>query len=366
MKNEQRRPPILSIQVLRALAALMIVLLHTLLEAKSIHFLPQIRLDRSSTLNMGVDLFFVISGFVIALSSTDLFQQAGGARRFLLRRMARVIPLYWTATTLFLIVMFFSPDVLHSEAGSRWDVLRSYCFIPYGPDLSPVYKLGWTLNYEMFFYVCFASVLFLPRVRAVVGLTILFWGLTVAGMVFRPENSMLRFWTGSIILEFVMGAWIGLAFVRQIKISRFWAATVMTLAVALVLSGVWSDPGGLLGRSLCWGLPGALFVAGSTLGDFTANFAGLTPLVYLGDASYTLYLCHPFTLRLVKEVWLHTTPFSGAGLLGYLLGSLTTTVVVACLVHRYFERPLTRLVQNLFGVDGRQPVGSTGLPESGR
>jgi peptidoglycan/LPS O-acetylase OafA/YrhL len=296
----------------------------------------------------------------MVMSSADYFQQTGGARDFLLRRVARIVPLYWISTTFFLLIMYLTPEMLHSGAGSAWDVIRSYCFIPYGQALSPVYKLGWTLNYEMFFYACFALVLFLPRGRAVLSLTVLFLGMTVAGYVFRPEVSVLRFWTGPMTLEFIMGAWIGMAFTRELRISRLAAAALMALAVALVWSGFFWGDKGLLGRSLYWGLPGALFVAGGTLGDFNVSLAGLSPLVFIGDASYSLYLWHPFVLRLIRKIWLNPAPLSEGGLGLYVLGSLVTTVFVACLIYEYLEKPLTRLARNLLGVGAGPLAGQAG------
>ena len=115
----------------------------------------------------GVDLFFVISGFVMVVASADLFGQRGAPPYFFLRRLARIVPLYWLLTGIFVFILFAGRH--HSSSWlSASEVVTSLLFIPHSlPNgaVAPVYGLGWTLNYEMMFYVVFSAVLFLrPRI----------------------------------------------------------------------------------------------------------------------------------------------------------------------------------------------------------
>ena len=157
-----------SIQALRAIAALLVTLGHLEHEAAS---LPAATTGYAPILvdltGAGVDLFFVISGFVMVYASHDLFATPDAARRFLTRRIARIVPIYWLVTTLFLAIMAAS-HVLSSAPPTWSEIAKSYLFVPYMPHggevMQPVYKLGWTLNYEMFFYAVFALALLSGRV----------------------------------------------------------------------------------------------------------------------------------------------------------------------------------------------------------
>src|SRR5215469_15902504 len=158
---------LLLIQALRAVAAAMIVVLHAeslvriYAEQHNYSFAP----IEIFPLGAGVDLFFVISGFVIVYSSQSLFAEAGGARKFMVRRLIRILPLYWAALTLRVIGLAAAVLIgagIHFPFPDLAGIVTSYLFIPYdtlgyGSDYPfPVVDLGWSLNYEMFFYVLFA------------------------------------------------------------------------------------------------------------------------------------------------------------------------------------------------------------------
>ncbi len=181
-----------SIQALRAGAALVVTFGHleheaaTLPAAVASGFAP-VLLDLTGA---GVDLFFIISGFVMVHASRDLFGRSGAAPLFLARRLARIVPLYWMVTTLFLLTML-AAHVLSSAVPTAGEVVQSYLFVPYSPrvggPMQPVYKLGWTLNYEMFFYLVFSVVLMLPARTAVLALVGFFVSLVAVGHVVQPQ-----------------------------------------------------------------------------------------------------------------------------------------------------------------------------------
>ena len=168
------------VQILRAVAAVMVVLLHaqSLLalqgEARGLSMSPVTALPLAA----GVDLFFVISGFIIVYASEPLFGAAGGGATFLKRRLLRIVPLYWFALSLRLAVLLAGAAVGQAAAPRLADVAASYLFIPFdtrgfGPDYPfPILDLGWTLNYEMMFYLVFAGAMLVsakiaaPRLRA--------------------------------------------------------------------------------------------------------------------------------------------------------------------------------------------------------
>ena len=187
------------VQALRAIAALTVVFGHAQTEALSLVAakaggLSTFLVDKTGA---GVDLFFVISGFVMVHASQRLFGEAGAAKTFLLRRLFRIVPLYWAVTTLFLLAMLATPALLSSDAPTLVEIVKSYLFVPYAKAgaemMQPVYKLGWTLNYEMFFYGLFGLVIWMPLDRAVAGLAAL---LEVGQMRDRPGTHTLGFLIG--------------------------------------------------------------------------------------------------------------------------------------------------------------------------
>ena len=159
-----------SVQALRALAALLVVFEHV---------------DMAKVGAFGVDIFFVISGFVIAyVSRTDT------PARFMLKRLFRIIPLYWSATVLVFLVACLAPWALKSTTNDLGDLIKSLLFIPYMKDsgaVQPVLFLGWTLNYEMFFYAIFAvSMVIWPKMPAIPA-TVAILSLIVFGLVFEAS-----------------------------------------------------------------------------------------------------------------------------------------------------------------------------------
>jgi exopolysaccharide production protein ExoZ len=156
---------VLWVHLLRAAAALAVMIAHAHQSAIEIgigDYVPDFPIGAA-----GVDLFFVISGFVMVVASADLFGQRGAPPYFLLRRLARIVPLYWLITGIFVFILLAGRH--HSSSYlSASEVVTSLFFIPHSlPNgaVAPVYGLGWTLNYEMMFYVVFSAVLFLrPRI----------------------------------------------------------------------------------------------------------------------------------------------------------------------------------------------------------
>jgi exopolysaccharide production protein ExoZ len=343
-----------SIQILRAVAALAIVFHHGLHEADGLAK----RLGGSFAhqyawpLEAGVDLFFVVSGFVMVVASRDLFGTASSIWPFLRRRLARVVPIYWAVLALYGALLFTALVPLNRPLPTMGEMAASFAFIPYQrPDgfVQPVYGLGWTLNYEMLFYAVFALCLPLKRSLAVPVILGLLMVLMAIGTFVPPSQTAFHFWTRPIILEFGLGVMIGQMTLDGLRPARRTGALLAAAALAwLVLGGAVPD---LIPRErvLLYGLPAALLVlAGLAFDDLLGGRPELRPLVALGDASYALYLLHPFVLRAL-------TVGGGAALVQlspwlFLVVGAALSCWIALMVWRGFERPLTRALQ------GSKPV----------
>lgn len=341
-----------SLQILRALAALAVAYGHAahdaeLLAARQGMMLAFPLKDLSG---LGVDLFFAISGFVMVLSAAPLFGTAGASRRFFLRRLLRIVPIYWLVTFIFLAVVFFKPRVLSSTGIGLWDIVRSLLFIPYqraDSDLiQPVYGLGWTLNYEMFFYLLFALAVMLPirqAIAAVIGALLAF---VAAGWLMQPVAAHWRFWTDPILLEFAFGVVAGALYLSPFKPGRGAGLALLVLGVVLfvALNITGEKPGGWA-RLWMAGLPLAMAMAG-TVFAFPQGSTGLSLLETLGDASYALYLFHPIVIRTQSLAGGAANVPAGWG---YVLVALVASAVLAVAIYRMFERPVTRFLQQRIG-----------------
>jgi exopolysaccharide production protein ExoZ len=328
-----------ALQFLRALAAMAVVVVHVradILEKVSPPgFLPA-SLDLG---HAGVDLFFVISGFVMVYSSESLFGRPHASATFLLRRIARVVPLYWLMTSLMLAYVLargFGP----SDASPQL-ALASYFFIPYwrpsGP-IDPLYGIGWTLNYEMFFYAVFASSLAARRGIAVTVVAAALAAFVATASATDLFPFQVAYFANPIILEFVFGMGIAMAYRAGVRLS----AAVATLLVAAAIGEMaWaaSDWGGDLPRWIKFGVPAAAIVSALTL--FKERLSFFPAVEKLGDASYALYLCHPMLISMARV-------FSNKGYLVpaaapwlYLACYVALCVAASLAVHRFVEKPMT-------------------------
>jgi exopolysaccharide production protein ExoZ len=287
----------------------------------------------------GVDLFFVLSGFLM-WAITDATSRPGG---FLADRARRIVPSYWIVTTVMLAgaVAGLFPAIRLTVA----HVVASYAFVPaISPSNGQVWPLlvpGWTLNYEAGFYALFALVLYLPRRVQLASLTVVLLALASAHPLAGAQDVRLRFYTDPHILEFLGGLWLAEAW-RQGRFSGAWSgaawgvATVALFALALALPPDWP-------KALRYGAPAIAAVAATLAYERRgAGIPDVPPLRLLGDASYSIYLWHTLaisvTAKLAMRLHLGTVPGMvlhgvagiGIGLLGY--GLIERPII------RYFQR----------------------------
>ncbi|MFI5014398.1 MAG: acyltransferase family protein [Hyphomicrobiales bacterium] len=354
------------IQVLRALAALAIVIHHGIYEAVAFAaaggaaFVP----PRLLPWPAGVDLFFVISGFVMVYASRNLFGTRDGPKHFLWRRIARIVPLYWSTTALVLLADLLIPGAVRGAEPSLAMALASFAFIPFmRPDgvAQPLYSLGWTLNYEMFFYVVFALFLPFSRPFAVAGVAAVLVALCGFGLLAQPAGTVLAFWSAPIILLFAAG--MGIAMLRMAGASLPSWLRLSLAAAALMLLAL--DPFDRMRNPLdivqtldftrvaAWGIPAALLVAAAALGRQEGraeqkSSAFWSGLVALGEASYALYLVHPFVFRPVREALLRLGLAPVIGPWPYLALVVICASFASLIVHWLAERPITTYLQTRF------------------
>lgn len=283
---------ILSIQILRFVAALSVVVFHAhvaLLRQISGHSSDQI--DHAFGVGAsGVHIFFVISGFVMVyttwrsrLTSTD----------FLARRLIRIYPIYWVmAATYFLAHLLLSTPYHLSPA----DIVRSALLIPYASAM--IIGPGWTLSFEMYFYLCFALALVAGFRRGLIILSILYPASIAVGLFLGPRSGWEHLVTNSLLLEFVAGAWLGFAFTRGLVVSSRVGGFLVVTGAALLISGCWLDYE-RIPSVISWGIPSFMLVSGALAFEPHLRSALGRRLAKMGDSSYLLYLSHVLILDLL-------------------------------------------------------------------
>jgi exopolysaccharide production protein ExoZ len=360
-----------AIQVLRALAAFVVVLGHV---SGAVRHHPE--LFRAPTRVMisggaGVDVFFLLSGFIMVFSSDRMFGSVAGSRDFIIRRLVRIVPFYWAVTVLAISLAALGNHGLPKVPA----IAASFAFVPFdtagrGDGFAfPIVDLGWTLNYEMLFYLVFALFLPLGRSRCVLGVALAMALLVAVGHVFDPAPLPLRFWTRPIILEFVTGMLVALAYRHGLGLSP----AVRLLAVAAAIALLLVDPLGISGaattengfaRVLGWGGPATLLLIAAISGKTPLASLPARIIVLLGDASYALYLLHPFViLVLVRLAAMPLFPDRGGTL--FMIVTLLAVCFTAMVAHKVVERPVTRWLTRLLQRHSA-PIKAMPLPPDAR
>jgi peptidoglycan/LPS O-acetylase OafA/YrhL len=312
----------------------------------------------------GVDLFFAVSGFIMVMASSRLFSQRDAARVFLARRVTRVAPLYWLVTLVYVVVLLAGSHGYSGVLGKA--AVAALLFFPYptyGVDLSgnvyPLYSLGWTLNYEVFFYALFAGFVRFPQSKAIYSTIGALVALAVLGRVFDFQVISLRFWTEPIILEFGAGMLVAQLTCREVAIPRAVPVVLILAALAYVLADpmglTWKYPGAStpddFRRVIGWGFPAALLLLGAVLTEKRVIFHSVAIRMgaFLGDCSYSLYLAHPLVLIALIKMW-KDTQHSKLGILPLGVAIVVLSYICAIATYACVERPLTaRLHRSLLG-----------------
>lgn len=359
-----------SLQAARGLAALAVITFHSLfINAKYVSdatWLPDIFMFGQT----GVDLFFVISGFVMVLASANKFGALNEVFNFLKGRIIRIYPVYWVYFFAVLMVFLLNPGMVNSSQAGEVNLLHSFFLLP---DANlPLVMVAWSLIHEVWFYLVFAFILLLPKrwmpsafvvwLCAIIGASLFYTG---------PVSPYLRVVKHEFSIEFIFGALAGIAYLKTIgkSYSQRLSGIISVVGVALIAYAMLavSIDGSDVIQSIS--LERALIAGGGytllllALALFERNSKWDVPGFFtsLGDMSYSLYLSHILTLSVCGRVWL-ALGIAEAGIVESMIFwaiSLPLVIAVGYISYRFIELPLTiYLSKRLKARKTNQPVFS--------
>lgn len=352
MKNilDTNKLTIEGIQYLRGIAALMVVLYHAKISVFGSDAWPAFGYS-------GVDIFFVISGFVMSHATRSLTLNNNFRDRFLntyeffRKRFIRIAPLYFLG-----LIWVSRRDIFQGNISS--DLLKDFLFIPhpnleYPGMLAPTLLQGWTLNYEMFFYFLFGLSLLLRKFRSLMVITSLL-SLVTVGLFFKSPNStfdstsfadiVFYFYTNDILLEFGLGIIAHKLFMwtENFKLSPIFLTALAIIGfISLVIL---SSKTGI--RGIILGFPAFIIVisVSKLCAGFKQPFLNL-----LGDSSYAIYLFHWASFGAVKPLTMYLSSSKGEPITVAILiiANILVGVISGIAIHMMIEKPLLERIKNI-------------------
>ncbi len=367
-----------SIQMLRAVAAIMVLSSHSIITAYGEY--EQLSLSGTPVkkfynfmgfASMGVDMFFVISGLIMVFISKDLFENKYAVKRFLPNRLVRIYPMYWimliTYISLFLIQGLLLDrnepfNIFYERVGGISFFLSSLILIPFevNPEhFYPILAVGWTLVFEIFFYCSFCLVLRFPLRKALSILSIIFSLLSILFILNKADSIWLIFYSNPILLEFILGCWIGYLMIQRTFFSVKLLKIVLPITLISVFSTIFYDIPECYGlvslnpfRLIFYGLPTALIVYCAVSIEFRGILKSSKILVALGNSSYSLYLAHAaFIIPITTVSWKKLMLYEYINSTGFGLFLIFNCIIIAHFLHIFVERPLYLTLKRIISVD---------------
>lgn len=316
-----------SVQFLRGIAALFVLMQHICF------------IERGS---FGVDIFFLISGFIM------MYVTQKDTGHFIVKRAIRIIPLYYAMTFVSYVALLVMPTLFEQTTANPVNLWKSLLFIPFSMEgvTQPILRVGWTVNYEVLFYLLFLLAMKLShKYRAVIcaGLIV---ALVVAGIWVPDGAQPWAFWTDTILLEFAigMGLFYVLRFVyeRCAEYPKYVAYGLLVMCAGLFAYEWWSYESpqlGALPQVARWGIPSVLILCMVFLAGLRVRIP--KALVRLGDMSFSIYLIHYYPMCILNKI-IGNTQTPGVKEVLLTLVAVAFTLVGAWICYQLIEVKLTR------------------------
>ena len=336
------------LQHLRFIAAMMVVFHHSIGRTLLIHDTSISGLYSYGA--AGVDIFFVISGFIMVYILDKRPNTA--PLDFFLQRLARIGPPYWIVTFFALFLNLYAPFFYFGPT-DLWFTIKSALFIPTyrnGPgDLSPMIYPGWSLNFEMVFYALIPLALLISRKRYILLTSFFIVCVFTFSKHLESENVFFEFYSknNGVILEFILGMMLGVLFLRKELTAAPIFGTILMIMGSVLLYIAWQEVQAR-DRFLYIGGPSLVIVAGFIMSEpIWSKFSISRRLIILGNASFAIYLTHLFFITPVTRVlmrsgyveWSFASPLLTESI--FMVGCMILGILFYLLV----EKPVTAVAR---------------------
>ena len=315
-----------SIQVLRFFAAFSVMMVH----------LPVFEFGI-----WGVDIFFVISGFIM------MYVTENNEKFFLLKRIFRIVPLYWILTLGVFALAILVPDVLNNTTANIVHLIKSLFFIPFdknGAGHFPILFLGWTLNFEVIFYFLFFLSLVFFKENRMIACSIFIIIFLVLNKIFSEKNFIFETYANDIFIEFIFGMILFTIWKKyKNKISTNLSNHFICLAILLVSIFILNYYN--FSRSVSYGLPSLILTVYFLF--FLNHLKFPKILVSLGDASYCIYLLHPYVIQFFYKI-LEINEYDIIIELVFTLIISIIVFIVSLLIYKFIEFPINGSLRKKF------------------
>lgn len=339
---------------LRGLAATLVLVIHSFLFLGYSHTYSK----NFELTNIGVDLFFVLSGFIMAFAHWDDFGKGvTSVSTFLKKRVIRIYPMYFLVTLLTAIILYVAPKLFYAMEYSNLLVIKSLLFIPsqIGSGTSLILAVAWTLAFEVVFYLIFSLCLLFRRDAglAMTVAALLFWG--IGGATVSSSNYIMEFFLSTLPLEFMVGILICIYFKSShYKPITYPAAIAVTLMIASLALLALTLPYPVTERTLTdnnrviyYGIPAAvIFFCFLNISQSKTKWIAAA-INAIGDASYSTYLTHFLTIGAIKFVAARTGIIESTNIYVLVVFSCAFCTICGIAAHKIVEAPATRLFRTV-------------------
>jgi len=292
---------------------------------------------------IGVDIFFVISGFVI-LHTVKRSSKKATTKHFIFNRMTRIFPVYWLVSLSLLPVFFLKPGWVNSGAEHATSLIHSFLLIPH--EGAPLIMVGWTLEYEMFFYVCFAVALNFVRRTPELVLIALFMLLICIGIYFPSSSSepIREVMTSPLLIYFVAGMLMA-RYYKAIPTSNSIIAAVLIAWVVFTVN-IAAYQFEEINRVLHYAPTAITTVLLFIMFEKRGVVFHKATSLWGGNISYSLYIIHVLCISALGRLWLaYGKEYVSSEVM--LLGAMLLSVVCATVMYSYFEKPVIKAIRNI-------------------
>ena len=324
-----------TIQILRAIASTSIVYYHINTSAKFGSF--------------GIDIFFIISGFVMAMMATN----GETAKNFAINRISRIVPLYWLITSFVLLLAAIKPALLDQTTANLINYLKSLLFIPYfreNGQLHPMLGVGWTLNYEMFFYFSVWLIILFNNKYAVWKNSLLILGFYFLFGNFIENKLLNEFFANKMIIEFIFGMIVFIIYEKN-YLSKISSKIMLIVAVILyifmsLVEVVATQNAMEINKFFLYGIPSFILVLSFVhLEEIIPTNKFSKILVDAGNASYATYLSHIFVVKIVINILAKKFNLLNVDNIFVILVTLVVALAIGHFIYIFIDKPLSCLLK---------------------